>query len=81
MGERGAEPGRERLEPRLSAEQGRERSVLQLLVGRPSIQPVARSGLLDAVRGFLPKMAQAEVSAPLLKLLGIPALPLLPRHN
>ena len=54
--------GRELLEPRLNAEQNTQKLVLGLLQGKPSIQPVARSGILDTVRNFLPKMAEAEVS-------------------
>ena len=53
--------GRELLEPRLNAEQKTQKLVLGLLQGKPSIQPVARSGILDTVRNFLPKMAEAEV--------------------
>jgi len=57
----GSNTRRELLEPRLTAEQCRQKAVLDLVNGgRPRIQAVARSGLLDSVRDFLPRMAEAE---------------------
>jgi len=52
--------GRELLEPRLGAEGSREKLVRDLLTGKPAITPMGRSSLLDSVKDFLPKMAEAE---------------------
>ena len=58
----GSSNRRELVEPRLTAEQCRQKAVLDLVNGgKPRIQPVARSGVLDSVRDFLPRMAEAEV--------------------
>lgn len=53
--------GRELLEPRLGAEESREKLVRDLLTGKPAITAIGRSPLLDSVKDFLPKMAEAEV--------------------
>jgi len=52
--------GRELLEPRLGVEGSREKLVRDLLIGKPAITPMGRSPLLDSVKDFLPKMAEAE---------------------
>jgi len=52
---------RELLEPRLGAEGSREKLVRDLLTGKPTITAMGRSPLLDSVKDFLPKMAEAEV--------------------
>jgi len=53
--------GRELLEPRLGPEGSREKLVRDLLTGKPAITAMGRSPLLDSVKDFLPKMAEAEV--------------------
>jgi len=53
--------GRELLEPRHGAEASREKLVRDLLTGKPAITAMGRSPLLDSVKDFLPKMAEAEV--------------------
>jgi len=53
--------GRELLEPRHDAEASREKLVRDLLTGKPAITAMGRSPLLDSVKDFLPKMAEADV--------------------
>jgi len=53
--------GRELLEPRLGPEGSREKLVRDLLTGKPAITAMGRSPLLDSVKDFLPKTAEAEV--------------------
>merc|ERR1712098_6879 len=48
------------LEPRLSAESNKEKLVRNLLIDKPNISRLQRSGLLDQVKNFLPQMAAAE---------------------
>eukprot|EP00092_Neocalanus_flemingeri_P009900 GFUD01010670.1.p1 GENE.GFUD01010670.1~~GFUD01010670.1.p1 ORF type:complete len:193 (-),score=79.82 GFUD01010670.1:91-669(-) len=51
----------ELLEPRLTSEASKDRMVRNMLHGRPEIQRLGRSSVLDEVRSFLPQMAEAEV--------------------
>jgi len=48
------------LEPRLSTESNKEKLVRNLLIDKPNITHLQRSGLLDQVKNFLPQMAAAE---------------------
>jgi len=54
-------PSTELLEPRQSSEASKDRLVMTLLHGKPEIQRLGRSSVLDEVRSFLPQMADAEV--------------------
>ena len=51
----------EMLEPRLSVDTNKEKIVRNLLIDKPNINKVGRSGILDQVKQFLPQMAEAEV--------------------
>ena len=49
------------LEPRLTVDTNKEKIVRNLLIDKPNISKVGRSGILDQVKQFLPQLAEAEV--------------------